>query len=213
MEEQGRVVEACASASTSVVVEDKGDVFNSDLTQALELGLPARARRVHGRRRPRAQGEPRRARATVRLSRIGTTRTSFGTRSSRWADGGARARLEAGHDHEVAARRAGLLMRRLPLATDRSRRSRSPRAAAARARLGQPGRRRGDADRAEAGKRAVADDGQGQLRRTRRCSLAGDGGSNHRDAARAGSTSRVTRAVPAKRAARRGLRSATSLWL
>ena len=31
--------------------------------------LPARARGLHGRRRPRAQGEPRRARAAVRLSR------------------------------------------------------------------------------------------------------------------------------------------------
>ena len=29
---------ACASATRSVVVEDKGDVFNTDLTQAIELG-------------------------------------------------------------------------------------------------------------------------------------------------------------------------------
>ena len=29
---------ACASATSSVYVEDKGEVFNSDLTQMIELG-------------------------------------------------------------------------------------------------------------------------------------------------------------------------------
>ena len=52
-----------------VVVEDKGDVFNSDLTQALELGFLLELAAVHGRRRPRAQGEPRRPRAAARLPR------------------------------------------------------------------------------------------------------------------------------------------------
>ena len=58
---------ACASATTRVVVEDKGDVFNSDLTQAIELGylLDLAACMVAGR--GRAQGEPRRPRAPVRL--------------------------------------------------------------------------------------------------------------------------------------------------
>ncbi|HEY7536509.1 MAG TPA: FAD-binding protein [Gaiellaceae bacterium] len=39
MEEQGRIVEALRERYDRVVVEDKGDVFNSDLTQALELGF------------------------------------------------------------------------------------------------------------------------------------------------------------------------------
>jgi succinate dehydrogenase / fumarate reductase flavoprotein subunit len=38
MEEQGRIVEGLRERYESVVVEDKGEVFNSDLTQALELG-------------------------------------------------------------------------------------------------------------------------------------------------------------------------------
>jgi succinate dehydrogenase / fumarate reductase flavoprotein subunit len=38
MEEQGRVVERLRERFARVVVEDKGEVFNSDLTQALELG-------------------------------------------------------------------------------------------------------------------------------------------------------------------------------
>ena len=41
----------------------------------------ARHRALHGHRRPRAQGEPRRARAAARLSRRATTRTSCTTRS------------------------------------------------------------------------------------------------------------------------------------
>ena len=36
---RARSSRACASATSSVVVEDKGNVFNSDLTQALELGF------------------------------------------------------------------------------------------------------------------------------------------------------------------------------
>jgi succinate dehydrogenase / fumarate reductase flavoprotein subunit len=38
MEEQGRIVGRLRERFESVVVEDKGEVFNSDLTQALELG-------------------------------------------------------------------------------------------------------------------------------------------------------------------------------
>jgi len=38
MEEQGRIVEGLRDRFARVVVEDKGEVFNSDLTQALELG-------------------------------------------------------------------------------------------------------------------------------------------------------------------------------
>jgi succinate dehydrogenase / fumarate reductase flavoprotein subunit len=39
MEEQGRIVDGLRNRFERVVVEDKGDVFNSDLTQALELGF------------------------------------------------------------------------------------------------------------------------------------------------------------------------------
>jgi succinate dehydrogenase / fumarate reductase, flavoprotein subunit len=39
MLEQGRIVQALRERYEQVVVEDKGDVFNSDLTQALELGF------------------------------------------------------------------------------------------------------------------------------------------------------------------------------
>jgi succinate dehydrogenase flavoprotein subunit len=38
MRRQGEIVEALRERYERVVVEDKGDVFNTDLTQALELG-------------------------------------------------------------------------------------------------------------------------------------------------------------------------------
>ena len=92
-----------------VVVDDKGEVFNTDLTQALELGFMLELAECMVRRRTRAQGEPWRTRAAARLSRSATTRTSCGTRSSRWERWGAEPRLEAGHDDEVAARGADVL--------------------------------------------------------------------------------------------------------
>jgi succinate dehydrogenase / fumarate reductase flavoprotein subunit len=39
MRKQGEIVSALRERYESVVVEDKGDVFNNDLTQALELGF------------------------------------------------------------------------------------------------------------------------------------------------------------------------------
>jgi succinate dehydrogenase / fumarate reductase, flavoprotein subunit len=39
MQEQGRIIERLKQRYERVVVEDKGDVFNNDLTQALELGF------------------------------------------------------------------------------------------------------------------------------------------------------------------------------
>jgi succinate dehydrogenase / fumarate reductase flavoprotein subunit len=39
MEEEGKIVENLRERYERVVVEDKGDVFNNDLTQALELGF------------------------------------------------------------------------------------------------------------------------------------------------------------------------------
>ncbi len=38
MQRQGEIVQGLRERYENVVVEDKGDVFNSDLTQALELG-------------------------------------------------------------------------------------------------------------------------------------------------------------------------------
>jgi succinate dehydrogenase / fumarate reductase flavoprotein subunit len=39
MQEQGRIIERLRERYERVVVEDKGDIFNNDLTQALELGF------------------------------------------------------------------------------------------------------------------------------------------------------------------------------
>jgi succinate dehydrogenase / fumarate reductase, flavoprotein subunit len=39
MQEQGRIIERLKERYERVVVEDKGDIFNNDLTQALELGF------------------------------------------------------------------------------------------------------------------------------------------------------------------------------
>jgi succinate dehydrogenase/fumarate reductase flavoprotein subunit len=39
MEEQGRIVEGLRRRYERVVVDDRGQVFNTDLTQALELGF------------------------------------------------------------------------------------------------------------------------------------------------------------------------------
>ena len=47
---------ACASATANVYVEDKGDVFNSDLTQAIELGYLLDLAAAHAAGRHRAQG-------------------------------------------------------------------------------------------------------------------------------------------------------------
>ena len=48
-----------------VVIEDKGEVFNSDLTQAIELGNMIDLARCMLAGRHRAEGEPRRARAPI----------------------------------------------------------------------------------------------------------------------------------------------------
>ena len=69
MEEQGEIVAALRERYERVVVEDKGDVFNSDLTQALELGFLLELADCMIVGRDRAQGEPRRSRPPVRLSR------------------------------------------------------------------------------------------------------------------------------------------------
>ena len=74
--------------------------------------LPARARRLHGRVRSRAQGEPRRPRAAVRLS--GARRRELHAPHDRaLARRAPRARLETRYGDEVGATGEGLLMRRV----------------------------------------------------------------------------------------------------
>ena len=83
MLEQGAIVQSLRERYERVVVEDKGDVFNSDLTQALELGYSPRSRGVHGASR---DSRGRRAAALMRAlttSRAATTRTTSGTPWSR----------------------------------------------------------------------------------------------------------------------------------
>ena len=101
--------------------------------------LPARARRLHGRLGPRPQGEPRRARAPVRLSRP-RRREYMRHTIVRWIADRPGARLEAGDNDEVAAPGEEVLMRRL----DRGRRcsSRSPAVFELRGSLDAPRRRR-----------------------------------------------------------------------
>ena len=69
MLEQGEIVAELRERYERVVVEDKGDVFNTDLTQALELGFLLELAECMVVCGPRAQGEPRRPRAAVRLPR------------------------------------------------------------------------------------------------------------------------------------------------
>ena len=114
MEEQGRIVEGLRERFDRVVVEDKGDVFNNDLTQALELGFLlelAACMVTAGLARKESRGAHARPYDYPDRDDENFLRHTM----VRWADGRARARLEAGHDHQVAARGEGLLMRRLLL--------------------------------------------------------------------------------------------------
>ena len=69
MLEQAKIIDRLRERYERVIVDDKGTLFNNDLTQTLELGYLldlAECMVVAGRR---AQGEPRRAREAVRLPR------------------------------------------------------------------------------------------------------------------------------------------------
>ena len=66
---QGEIVAGLRERYERVIVEDKGDVFNNDLTQALELGFLLELAACMVPCRPRTEREPRCARAAVRLSR------------------------------------------------------------------------------------------------------------------------------------------------
>ena len=67
MQRQAEIVAGLRERYERVVVEDKGDVFNSDLTQALELGFLLELADCMVVAGHRAQGEPRRPRAAARL--------------------------------------------------------------------------------------------------------------------------------------------------
>ena len=92
MEEQVGIIDGLRERYESVVVEDKGDVFNNDLTQALELGFCLELAGVHDPRRARAQGEPRRARPARTTTPSATTSNFLKHSLIRWVDGAAAAR-------------------------------------------------------------------------------------------------------------------------
>ena len=93
-----------------VVVEDKGDIFNTDLTQALELGYMLDLAWAHGAGR---DSRARRAAARTRVrptSPIATTSTSSKHSVTRWTDGAPELSTEEVRHDEVAARGAHVLM-------------------------------------------------------------------------------------------------------
>ena len=71
-----------------VVVEDKGDVFNSDLTQAIELGYLLDLAACMLQAGHRAQGEPRRALAARTTSPTRDDENFLKHSITRWDDGG-----------------------------------------------------------------------------------------------------------------------------
>ena len=75
MRRQGEIVDGLRERYRSVVVEDKGDVFNSDLTQALELGFMLELAQCMVRRGSRARRAAARTRGRT-TTRSATTRTS-----------------------------------------------------------------------------------------------------------------------------------------
>ncbi len=110
MQEQGTIVERLRDRYAKVVVEDKGDVFNSDLTQALELGYlldlascmieAGIARKESRGAHARPHDHPDRDDEKF----LKHTRRPHDRRSRA-------ARLEARHDHQMATRRKDVLSR------------------------------------------------------------------------------------------------------
>ncbi len=91
MESQLDIVQGLRERYEHVVVEDKGDIFNTDLTQALELGSMLDLAWVHGAGRTRARGEPRRSLASCTTSPSATTSASSSHSVTRWDGWRARA--------------------------------------------------------------------------------------------------------------------------
>ncbi len=108
MLEQGEIVQSLRERYDRVVVEDKGDVFNSDLTQALELGFLlelADCMVVSGLARKESRGAHARPHDYPDRDDENYLRHTLVT----WEDGAPETRLEAGDDDEVAAPGAHVL--------------------------------------------------------------------------------------------------------
>ena len=108
MLEQGAIVQSLRERYERVVVEDKGDVFNSDLTQALELGYLldlAECMVVSGLARKESRGAHARPHDFPEPRRRELPPAHHGHVEG-WS---ARARLEASDHDEVAARGAQVL--------------------------------------------------------------------------------------------------------
>ena len=114
MRKQEEIVDGLRERYEHVVVEDKGDIFNNDLTQALELGFLlelASCMVVAGIERKESRGAHARPYDFPERDDENYMRHTIVTHRERRAE----ARLEAGHDHEVAADGTDLLMRWLVL--------------------------------------------------------------------------------------------------
>ena len=102
MQRQGELVAVAARALREGRRRRQGQRLQQRPDAGARARLPARARAVHGRLRDRAQGEPRRARATARLP--GPRRRELPQAHARDVGGRrARARVAAGDDDEVGA--------------------------------------------------------------------------------------------------------------
>ncbi len=110
MQEQGRIIERLKERYERVVVEDKGDVFNNDLTQALELEFLldlAECMVVAGLARKESTRRPRAALRLPRAGRRELPQAHADDARRRWPGS---ARVETGHDDEVAASGKNVLM-------------------------------------------------------------------------------------------------------
>ena len=111
MQEQGRIVGYLRERYESVVVEDKGEVFNNDLTQALELGFLlelAECMLVAGIERKESRGAHARPDDYPERDDEKFMKHTI----VRWVGRPAGARLEAGDGYEMAATGTDLLMRK-----------------------------------------------------------------------------------------------------
>ena len=108
MQAQLEIIDGLRERYQHVVVEDKGDVFNNDLTQAIELGYMldlADCMIQAGIARKESRGAHSRPHDYPTRDDENFLKHSI----TRWIDGPPRARLEAGDDDEVAARGAEVL--------------------------------------------------------------------------------------------------------
>ena len=167
----------------NVLVEDKGAVFNNDLTQAIELGCMLDLACVHARRRA---SRGRRAVARTPDPHDYPTRDdeNFLKHSiTRWVDGQPGALLRAGSHDEVGARGEEVLMRRArrtgPLALAALERARSRRLRRRRSSVERSARRR--QRRPRVGGRDDARGGQleGRVHADDRAPTRGRGGAGH----------------------------------